>query len=197
MNNLIINTLKRLTFVCLCATAFACFAEAQVASNGNYTLTQTATANGGTSGAGASSGGNYLIEGTIGQSAAGTKQQNAAYTFQPGFWTAQQIFAPTAAAVHVGGKVVTADGRGIRNVRVTLKLSNGEARTIISSTFGYFRFDSIPAGETCIFSVSAKQFTFSQPAQVRSIVEDTDDIVFTADNLKQLLAPQISDVRKP
>ena len=159
----------------------ACAAEAQIATGGNYTLTQTAIANGGASGTGASAGGNYSLEGTIGQAAAGTRQQNSPNTFQPGFWTAQP-FVPTAASVTVGGRVLAANGIGIRNVRITLTGASGETRTAISSAFGYFRFDNVAAGETYIFSVFAKRFAFSQPTQVRSIVEDTDDIIFTAND---------------
>ena len=60
--------------------------------------------------------------------------------------------------------------------------ANGESRTAISSAFGYFRFDNVEAGGTYIFSVRAKRYTFSQPTLVRSIVEDADDLVFTANN---------------
>ena len=183
---------KHLTAICLCAAAFAGFARAQIAAGGNYTLTQTAIANGGASGAGAGVSGNYMLEGTIGQAAAGTKQANAAYKFEPGFWTAQN-FAPTAAAVGVSGRVVTATGSGIRNVLITMSASNGESRTVISGAFGYFRFADVPAGETYIFSASAKRYSFSQPVQVRSINEDTDDIIFTANAGKGGALPPIPD----
>lgn len=173
MKNSIIKTLKRSIAVCLCAGAFVCIAEAQAAS-----------------------GGNYSIEGTIGQSAAGTKQQNSSYTFQTGFWTAQTL-APTAAEVAVGGRVVTTNGNGIRNALVTMVKSSGESRTVVSGAFGYFRFGNVEAGDTCVFSVSAKRYAFSQPVQVRSIVENTDDIIFTADSLKQMLTPPISDLQQP
>ena len=190
------ETLKHLIAVCLCASAFAGFAKAQIATGGNYTLTQTSIASGGASGAGASGGGNYSIEGTIGQAAAGTNQQNASYKFQPGFWTAQ-TFAPTAAEVTVGGRILTADGRGIRNVLVTMVKSNGESRTVISSTFGYFTFADVAVGETYVFSVSAKRYTFSQPTLIRSIVEDADDLIFTANNENQTSGAQDTVLPQP
>jgi Carboxypeptidase regulatory-like domain len=170
--------------VCLCASAFAGFAKAQIASGGNFTLTQTSIAGGGVSGAGASKSGNYLLEGTIGQAAAGTNQHNSSYKFQPGFWTAQ-TYAPTAGEVSIGGRVLTADGRGIENVLVTMVRSNGESRMAISSAFGYFRFVDVAAGETYVFSVSAKRFTFDQPALMFSVVGDSDDLIFTANNEHQ------------
>ena len=183
-NTMNIKTTTRLFILCLCAAAsFAHTAAAQIASGGNYTLTQTAIAGGGASGNGASNGVNYSLEGTIGQAAAGTNQQNAAYKFQPGFWTAPPTFAPTAAEVTAGGRVLTTDGRGIRNVLITMTGANGESRTAISSAFGYFRFDNVAAGGTYIFSVRAKRYTFSQPTLVRSIIEDTDELNFIAENL--------------
>lgn len=168
---------------CLCVTIFAGFANAQIASGGNYKLTQTSIAGGGASGAGASAGGNYSLEGTIGQNAAGTKQQNSPNTFQPGFWT-MQTFAPTAAGATVIGRVLTTNGDGIAKARITLTSGSGQMRTAISSAFGYFQFDDVATGETYIFSVLAKRYAFSQPVQVRSIFEDTDDIFFTADSIE-------------
>ena len=195
-NTMNIKTTTRLFILSLCAAAsFAHNNAAQIASGGNYTLTQAAIANGGASGNGAS-GGNYSLEGTIGQAAAGTNQQNASYKFQPGFWTAQ-TFAPTAAEVTAGGRVLTTDGRGIRNVLITMTGANGESRTAISSAFGYFRFDNVAAGGTYIFSVHAKRYTFSQPTLVRSIVEDADDLIFTANNQNTTLASQTTELSQP
>lgn len=182
----------KLLAACCCAAIFANFANAQIAVGGNYSLTQTSIAGGGATGAGAGAGGNYSIEGTIGQNAAGTKQQNSPNTFQPGFWTTQ-TFAPTAAGAAVGGRILTANGDGIGKARVTLTSESGEMRTAISSAFGYFQFDDVTTGETYIFSVYAKRYTFSQPVQVRSIFEDTDDIFFTSDNTERIPAPQFPD----
>jgi hypothetical protein len=151
-------------------------AAAQIAAGGNYTLDQSVVAAGG----GASAGGTFTVEGTAGQSAAGIKQINQPYNFYSGFWTAQ-VFATTAASFAASGRVLTASGNGIRNARVALTGADGTTRTVISGKLGYFRFDDVAAGETYIFSVSAKRYTFSQPAQVRSILEDTDDLIFTAD----------------
>ncbi len=93
-----------------------------------------------------------------------------------------QFLSPTAASVTVGGRVTTAAGRGIRNVRVNLTDVNGETQTTLTGKFGFYRFTDVPAGETYIFSVSARRYAFSQNAQVRSIIEETNDVNFTADN---------------
>ena len=87
------------------------------------------------------------------------------------------------AAVTVSGRVLTAQGRGIRNVVVTMTDSRGNTRTAASTGFGYFRFENVAAGETYIFTAEGKRFTFGQNTQVHSIMEDTDNIIFVADNL--------------
>ena len=173
---------KKLPAILLFTAILAGFAESQIATGGNYTIEKSVTANGGASGSSASVGGNYKIEGTIGQNAAGTTQQNLPFKFHPGFWNAAPNLIPTAASVTVGGRVLTADGRGIRNVFVTLTDANGAARTVISGTFGSYHFDDIPAGEIYVFTAHSKRFTFSESTQVLSILEDTDTINFTANN---------------
>lgn len=90
--------------------------------------------------------------------------------------------APTAASVLVGGRITTAKGRGILKVRVTVVGSNGETRTTLSNPFGYYHFADVPAGETYVFSVSHKRYTFNQSAQVLTIVEETNEVNFVADN---------------
>lgn len=170
----------QLTLTAIIIVLSAAFlANAQVASNPPYTLEQSVIAGGGGQG---STGGAFSLDGTIGQPIAGTRSTNSPFDLTGGFWTAPQS-APTAAGVTVGGRVTTSDGRGIRNVRVTLTGMDGESRTALTGTFGYYRFADVPAGETYIFSVFAKRFTFAQNTQVRSIMEDTDDINFVADIL--------------
>lgn len=97
------------------------------------------------------------------------------------FAVAQEL-APTAAGVSIGGRVLTSDGRGIRNVNVSLVDLQGNIHRAISSSFGYYRFDNIPSGETVIVSAAAKRFTFSQPSQVLNVTEDTGGIDFVADD---------------
>ncbi|MDQ4123194.1 MAG: carboxypeptidase-like regulatory domain-containing protein [Acidobacteriota bacterium] len=89
---------------------------------------------------------------------------------------------PTAASVTVAGRVITAAGRGIRNVQVRLVDDMGQVRTVLTGAFGYFRFADVPAGQTYTISVSAKKFTFTQPAQVLNLAGERDDINFFSDN---------------
>jgi hypothetical protein len=99
-----------------------------------------------------------------------------------GFPTQLQVQAPTAASATVSGRVMTLSGRGIRNVVVTMTDSSGNIRTATTTSFGYFRFDDVAAGETYIFAARGKRFSFGQNTQVHSITEDTTNINFVADN---------------
>ena len=80
---------------------------------------------------------------------------------------------------------MTASGRGIRNVYITLTDSNGNTRMAVSSSFGYYRFADVAAGETYIISARGKRYTFSQPTQVLNINEDTDGINFIANSIER------------
>jgi uncharacterized repeat protein (TIGR01451 family) len=95
---------------------------------------------------------------------------------------ATTVIAPSAASVTVSGRVLTQRGRGIRNVLVRLVDESGQHRTVLTSTFGYYRFADIPAGQTYTISVSGKKYSFAQPTQVLNLTGDKDDINFVADN---------------
>ncbi len=85
-----------------------------------------------------------------------------------------------AAQVSVGGRVTTADGRGIRGAFVTITGANGNSRTVLTGKLGAYRFTEVSAGETYIINVRAKRFTFASPTQVRTITEDLTDVDFAA-----------------
>jgi hypothetical protein len=159
--------------------ALAIYARAQIAAGGTYVLEKSVTAGGGASGAGASAGGNFTIEGTIGQFAISAASQNAQYNFKPGFWTAAPL-APTAAAVNLGGRAVTKYG-GIANVRVTLTMPGGETRHALTNGFGYYVFAGVPVGETYIVTVYSKRFSFTNPTQIVSLQDAREDVDFIAE----------------
>jgi hypothetical protein len=80
----------------------------------------------------------------------------------------------------VSGQVTTADGRGIRNVLVTLAGANGETRTVMTGAGGEYRFTDVSAGETYTVSVSSKRFRFNSASQTRAIFSEAEEINFTA-----------------
>ncbi|MCA1637887.1 MAG: carboxypeptidase regulatory-like domain-containing protein [Acidobacteria bacterium] len=93
-----------------------------------------------------------------------------------------ETLAPTAASVTVGGRVMTTSDRGIRNVVVTMTDSQGNTRTTKTTSFGYYRFTDVAAGETYIFTARAKRFAFANNTQVHSIMEDINNINFVVND---------------
>jgi hypothetical protein len=66
-----------------------------------------------------------------------------------------------AANVPVGGRVLSADGRPLGNVRVTMDDSTGHPRITYTSPFGYYRFDDVAVGRTYSLTASAKRYRFN------------------------------------
>lgn len=86
--------------------------------------------------------------------------------------------APSAALVSVSGRILTSDGIGLRNARVVLTEGSGNTQTVLTGSFGYFRFEEVTAGETIVISVISKRFQF-QP-EVIFINENIEDLILTA-----------------
>jgi CSLREA domain-containing protein len=84
---------------------------------------------------------------------------------------------PTAASVSVSGRVLTSGGRGLMNATVVMTDLNGNTRTARTGSFGYFRFNEVEAGQTYIFNVSSKRYSFAP--QVITIMEDLTELNFT------------------
>lgn len=91
-----------------------------------------------------------------------------------------ELTAPTAASVSIGGRVMTADGRGIPKAFVSITDAGGNSRTVLTNPRGYYRFTEVAAGETYIITVSAKRYTFQNPAQVLNVVDQLNDVNFIA-----------------
>ena len=87
-------------------------------------------------------------------------------------------FGPTAASVSVAGRVIVGN-RGLLNATVTLTDQNGNTRTARTTSFGYYRFDEVAAGQTYIVSVRSKRFQFAP--QVISVTEDLSELNFYSD----------------
>jgi hypothetical protein len=142
-------------------------AEAQ--SGGTYEITQSAVSNGG----GSSAGGTYDISGTVGQPILGNSS-GSGRRVRGGFW--QSDLAPTAAAVSISGRVYASGSMGLSNASVVLTLANGSMRTARSSSFGYFRFDDIEAGQTVFIQITSKTRLFDP--QVLDVSQDVADLEF-------------------
>jgi uncharacterized repeat protein (TIGR02543 family) len=93
-------------------------------------------------------------------------------------WAAGNL-APTSANVSLGGRILTADGRGIQNARVTVSGNSVPLKlTTTTGPFGYYRIDNLEAGETYVVTVEAKRFTFRVPSRVIGLTDSLTDVDF-------------------
>lgn len=77
----------------------------------------------------------------------------------------------TAASVQVSGRVLTAEGRGVRGARVSLVDTNGVSRIVNSGPRGEYIFDDVEPGKTYIISAASRRFTFTP-----QVIQITDDL---------------------
>ena len=67
----------------------------------------------------------------------------------------------TMSPVEVSGRVMTADGRGLRNATVRISDQNGFVRVATTSSFGFYQFTDILPGATYTVGVSSRFFRFA------------------------------------
>lgn len=158
-------------------TAFCLLSAAHAQTGGPYDLTHNVIATGGGSN---STGGVFSISGTAGQPAAGVSSTSFPphFDLHGGFWF--QNLAPTSAGVSITGRVTTAAGNGIRGVRLILTVPDGTRRSATTTTFGYYAFDGLPAGNTYVLEISARQFVFANPSRVFSLQDHLTGMDFSA-----------------
>jgi hypothetical protein len=88
---------------------------------------------------------------------------------------------PSAANVSVSGRVISAEGRGIANVRVSLIEADGTVHTAVTGRRGAYAFEDLEDGQTVVISLAARRFTFSESVRVLSLVDNVSDLDFQAD----------------
>jgi hypothetical protein len=104
---------------------------------------------------------------------------SAVATGTPGAWvdTISGIACvPTSAGVDVSGRVLTSDGRGLRNATVTMTDANGVVRTATTSSFGFYRFEGVTVGESYVMGVSSRNYRFTP--RVVQVFDSMTDIDF-------------------
>ena len=57
---------------------------------------------------------------------------------------------------------------------------NGAARTVTTNSFGYYRFDEVPAGGTYIFNIQHSRYRFDPATRIVSVIDEIQDIDFQA-----------------
>ena len=79
------------------------------------------------------------------------------------------------ASASVSGRVLTPDGRGLRNAGVTIIDAAGVTRTATTSSFGFYQFDDVTLGETYTVSIASRQYRFaSRTVQVTADLANVD-----------------------
>jgi CSLREA domain-containing protein len=92
-----------------------------------------------------------------------------------------EFIAPTAANAEVGGRVLTADGRPIANVRVNLVGGNQPIRTVYTGQLGYYDFSDLPVGQTYVLTVKSRRFFFAKPSRLINLNADLTGEDFVAE----------------
>ena len=86
-----------------------------------------------------------------------------------------EFVSSTAADAKVSGRVLTADGNGLRGARVTMIDSRGMVRTVTTSSLGYYLFDEVEIGETYVIGVVSRRYRFaSRPVTVDDSLTEVD-----------------------
>ena len=82
----------------------------------------------------------------------------------------------TSADVSVGGRVMTPEGSGLRGAKVVLTDSNGNRRSVATSSLGYYQLDDVKAGETYVISVTSRRYRFD--SRVLQVSDNLTEVNF-------------------
>ena len=88
-----------------------------------------------------------------------------------------ELLPATAAGVEVSGRVMTPDGRGLRNAVVSMVDSQGVVRTATTSSFGYYTFSDVEVGASYVVSVQSRRYRFAP--RVVQVFDTLTDVDFT------------------
>ena len=94
---------------------------------------------------------------------------------------ADEVLNPLAADGSISGRVMAADGTGIRNAVITITGGNLTQPIVIkSSAFGYYNVDGLELGSTYVVTINSKRFVFANPSVVVSLQESVSELDFQA-----------------
>jgi len=88
------------------------------------------------------------------------------------------------ANLSLGGRVLTADGAGIRNASVTISGGNLPSPVTVSTgSFGYYNFQGLQTGLTYTVTVSTKKYLLTQSTRMTTLQSNVNDFNFVAQPL--------------
>ncbi|MEJ7847140.1 MAG: carboxypeptidase regulatory-like domain-containing protein [Pyrinomonadaceae bacterium] len=80
----------------------------------------------------------------------------------------------------ISGRITTSTGRGILNAKMTLSGGAGATfRSVLSTSFGYYKFEGVATGQTYTVTINSKRYTFTPNSQQITVNENTT-VNFTA-----------------
>ena len=94
------------------------------------------------------------------------------------FSVAKEILSPSAASVTVSGRVVTADGRGLGKVKVSITGPDSFRREALTNAFGFYGFPDIPVGESYVLNADHKRYQFS--SRLITVLDEISELDFIA-----------------
>jgi hypothetical protein len=141
----------------------SCVVSGVSQTGGPYDVSHNVVASGGGS---RSVGGSLSIDGTVGQSWAGDISAGGGRNVRSGFWSFGPLI-PTAAGTSISGQIRTQVGVGIQGVTLVLtNIGTGTVFTVRSTSFGYYRFDDVPTGQTYLLSIRSRRYAFDPPERL-------------------------------
>ncbi|MEO7658844.1 MAG: carboxypeptidase-like regulatory domain-containing protein [Pyrinomonadaceae bacterium] len=155
--------------ICLFSIIISTLISVIAQSGGNFRITKSVIAGGG----GTGSGGIFILNGTIGQSVAGTTSMGGAFELGGGFWGIGSNLA--APSYTVSGRVTTPTGLGLRNAIVIMTDSLGATMRATTSSFGLYSFQNVPQG-TYFLGIASKRYRFA--TRSLSIQSDLTNVDF-------------------
>jgi hypothetical protein len=85
------------------------------------------------------------------------------------------ISGPAQAGYEISGRILVSNDKGLRNATVTLTDLSGNVRTVTTSTFGYYSFVNVAAGDNYTIAVESKRYVFEpRTIQIAGNLTDVD-----------------------
>ncbi len=95
-----------------------------------------------------------------------------------------EFFRPTAQG-SISGRVLTANGIGVRNAKIVITGNSlAERRVVSTGSFGYYSFDGLATGETYVVTVNSRRYTFPTPSHVISLLDSVAEADFIAEPIE-------------
>jgi hypothetical protein len=97
-------------------------------------------------------------------------------------WTGAEAITPTAAEANISGRIMTASGMPIANVKVVLNGGDLPGAVVVyTGQLGYYNFENLPVGQNYVVTVKSRRFTFSNPSHLINLQDSIFSEDFIAD----------------